>query len=156
MSANPRRPRTGSSELILPAGSDRGTRKQVVVDTVRASGLTPRQAALSVGVSASTFYEWADADPVFRGQIAEAEAIFERRMAAVIVTNAVSLRSFRAALAFLERRFPDRWGDRTRLDLTLERPSREDEIDAALTDEELQRRLRELAAEVASRFGDAP
>lgn len=107
-------------------------------------------------MSASTYYEWADADPAFRDQIAEAEAIFERRMAAVIVTNAISLRSFRAALAFLERRFPDRWGDRTRLDLKVDVPALDDRLEAELDDATLQRYALDLADEVQRRFGVKP
>jgi hypothetical protein len=140
---------SGAVRVVPPEASPE-KRKAAVVETVRRVGLSPRSAALSVGVAASTFYDWMDLDESFREQIAVAERQFERAMLLVIVSSAVKTRSWRAAMAVLERRFPDLWTPR--LNVSVEPQSLEDELDANLSDEQLEGRLRELAAAVEQRL----
>jgi hypothetical protein len=61
-------------------------------------------------VPSSTYYRFVDEDEAFRDAIAEAEAIFEKRLVASILHDGIALKSWRAKLELLSRRFPDRWG----------------------------------------------
>jgi hypothetical protein len=90
----------------------------------------------------------------FRDRVAVAERQFERSMALVVAHAAVKTKSFRAAIAFLERRFPDLWVVRQRLDLTVEDPSLEDVMAETMTDAELRDELERLADEALRRVAD--
>ncbi len=124
-------------------------RKVVTLEVIRRTGLPPRQAALSVGISSSAFYRLLDGDRDFMDAIEGATAVFARRMAASIAA-AAARGSWRAAAFWLERRLGDAYGQR--LDVKVE-ATLEDRIDAALSDDELQRHALELADEVQRRFG---
>ena len=92
-------------------------------------------------------------DPDFADRVSFAEHQFERALASVIVTAAVKLKSHRAALAFLERRFPDVWAQR--LDLRVEQRLPEEEVEAAFTPEQRRARLREIVEEGQRRLAEA-
>ena len=128
----------GASDLvrIVPPDASAETRKGAVIEAVRRVGLSPRSAALSCNVAASTFYGWMDGDEEFRDAIAVAERQFERSMLLVVVSAAVRRRSWRAAIAVLERRFSDLWTPK--LDVAVEAKSLEDDLAENLSPEELQ------------------
>lgn len=105
------------SGSLLPVDSTKAERQAAIVQCVRLFGMTGRSAALACGVGASTFYEWVDADSGFRDRIATAERGFEKAMLGVIVGSAIKHGSFRAAIAILERRFPDQYGVKASLDV---------------------------------------
>jgi hypothetical protein len=130
-------------EVIEPAPRIlRDARQEAVLKTIRQLGLTPRSAALSNSVPTSTFYLWMQ-DPAFAEKVDFAESMFERSLAAVVVSAAVKLRSHRAALAFLARRFPDRWTARVDLRVEAHVPD-EQEIEERLSPEFREQRMQEL------------
>jgi hypothetical protein len=145
MPRTPRAANGGRSRSLpaeVPAPTSAAARKAAIVEVVRKLGLHPYRAALSVGVPSTTFYRYVDDDEQFRDDLAEAEALFERRMVAAIEHDAISSKSWRAKLELLSRRFPDRWGERQKLDMTIEgfvRTGFE-----SLSDDELDARLAEL------------
>jgi hypothetical protein len=164
-------PRSGASSSVQSGLATRASpdaRKTAVLIAIRSTGLIPRQAALSCGVASSTFYFWLDEDPGFAFDVTTAEAVFERRLASVAVRSA-SQGSWASALHVLERRFPERWGQHSRVDLRVDGQSEEDraaalyqtpeDVDAAIA--ELQMRAlatmspadleAALEAEIASR-----
>ena len=145
MACTPRGASAGRARSLpadLPAPSRAADRKKAIVETVRKTGMHPYRAALSVGVPSSTYYRFVDDDEAFRDAIAEAEATFERRLVVSILSDGIALKSWRAKLELLSRRFPDRWGLREKLDLSVEGAIRTGLED--MPDDELDARLAEL------------
>ena len=139
------RDRSHPAPDTLPAPTQPEMRKKAIVEAVRKTGLHPYRAALSVGVPSSSYYRMVDDDEAFRDAIAEAESIFERRLVVSILNDGVTLKSWRAKLELLARRFPDRWGERQKLDMTIESFSKTGF--EGLSDDELDARLAELRTE---------
>jgi transposase len=85
-----------------------------------AAGSYAEPAARAAGISASTFYSWMERGQLeedgifreFREAIKRAEA--EAEISAVKVVTSAMPRSWQAAMTFLERKHPDRWGRRSR------------------------------------------
>lgn len=87
-------------------------------------------AARHGGIGSTTYHKWmrwgkrdkdADTDSIyraFRSAIKNAEADAELRAVQVILTAMPE--SWQAAMTFLERRYPSRWGRRGRLDISSE------------------------------------
>jgi hypothetical protein len=111
----------------LPPEATPEARKKAVLRLIETRGLRPRQAALAAGVGSSTYYDWLDGDREFVSAIEMSEAKFESAMVGSIVHDGLTLRSWRAKLELLERRFPDRYGQR--VDLTIDDRSSVDELD---------------------------
>jgi hypothetical protein len=124
----PRSEPSSSFQSGLTSRASPDARKAAVLAAIRTTGLIPYRAALSVGVAASTYYWWLDNDSDFVEKVAGAEAVFERRMAAIAVRSA-SQGSWQSALHVLERRFPERWGPHSRVDLRVDEPDEEDRMD---------------------------
>ncbi len=141
--------RSRSFPVKLDPRASADSRKKVIVEVIRRTGLPGRQAAMSVSVSSSAYYRLVEGDPDFRDAIDGATSVFARRMAASIAV-AAARGSWRAAAFWLERRLGDAYGQR--LDVKVE-ATLEDRFDAELTDDELQRHALELADEVQRRFG---
>lgn len=138
------------SPAKLPPRATRDTRLAAIVAVIEASGLPPRQAALSTGMSSSAWYRMAE-DPAVVEAIDEATAIFARQMAAVIARAAAGLGSWKAAQFWLERRLGE-YGPRALLTVHDERVSMEDELAETLTPEDLEAKLDSLAAEAVRRL----
>lgn len=148
--------RSGSSSALqkLPDGASPDTRKAAVLAAVRTTGLMPYRAARSIGVAASTYYYWLDNDPDFADGVEEAESVFERRLAAVMLRSA-SQGSWASALAIAERRFPERWSVRARLDLNVSGPSEEDRLERRYpSDEALDQAIAENRRDVVRNMSD--
>lgn len=88
-------------------------------------GLGHAQAARLAGISPQTFERWiAKGEEAMSGAerelvllIQAAEAQLEKELVDVMRTAATEAKDWRAAEALLKRRFPDRWGDRGRVDV---------------------------------------
>jgi len=104
-------------------------------------GVSPEVAARAAGIAASTFYLWrakgreqpdsnyAEFSEAIENAIAECEARAVR-----VITKAFPT-SWQAAMTLMERRFPDRWGRRERIDVYE------------------HERVRQEAERIAARFG---
>jgi hypothetical protein len=119
------------------------------VDVIRATGLPPRQAAMSVGISSSAYYRLAE-DPAFRDAVEQATAVFARRMGAVIAKAAASLGSWKAAAFWLERRLGE-YAATAKLDMTVSGDMTGFET---LTDEEIAERLDAVRGELLGRVAE--
>jgi hypothetical protein len=150
--------RSGASSSVQSGLATRASpdaRKAAVVTAIRSTGLIPRQAAMSCGVASSTYYFWLDEDPAFAHDVETAEAVFERRMAAVAVRSA-SQGSWQSALHVLERRFPERWGPHSRVDLRVEGPDAVDEAEAKYpTPEALEEAIADLRMQALANMTSA-
>ncbi len=124
--------------MVLPPGTSTDTRRELIVQAIRATGLPPRAAAMSVGVSSSAFYRLVQ-DPLFVDRLDEATSVFARRMAAVIARAAGGLGSWRAAAFWLERRMGDSYGPRVEVSVE----AHADDMDV-VTIEEIDSKLRDL------------
>lgn len=86
-------------------------------------GVSPEIAAVAAGVNRATYYRWQargreEQEGVFRDfcdAIERAVAECEARAARVVAKAFPS--SWQAAMTMMERRFPDRWGRRERIDI---------------------------------------
>lgn len=120
-----------------------------IVDAIR-DGSYVETAAEAGGISKATFYHWME-----RGEADEAgefsdffyavrAASAQAEIDAVRQLRAAAERSWQAAVAFLERRFPERWGRSERTDVEEIQPRIQVVWDyAAMTTDEL-RALRDL------------
>lgn len=134
--------RRGRADKLTPAVA------QQIVDAVRA-GAYLKQAAEHAGVGEATVYRWLERadDPAapekfraFRAALMRANA--DAEVGAIAVLRAAMPGDWRAALAFLKARFPDRWAERQRVEHSGPEggPIRIDRVD-----EEVERLLEEAA-----------
>jgi transposase len=108
------------------------------------AGSYAEPAARAAGISASTFYSWMERGELeedgifreFRDAIKRAEA--ETEVRAVKVVASAMPRSWQAAMTFLERKHPDRWGRRSRAEPSEQPATNQQPYDfSKLTDDEL-------------------
>ncbi len=78
-------------------------------------GLSRRAACRAAGISHTTFYEWIKAPDVL-DSVTRAEDAAQEKMERIII--AAAPKDWRAAQVYLERRRPEEWGRRQRLDHT--------------------------------------
>lgn len=83
-----------------------------------AAGNTRRAACRFAGVHHSTLYDWLKL-PTLADTVKRAEADAEFEMVAAVRRAAHDTRTWTAAAWWLERKMPDTWGKRDRLDLTM-------------------------------------
>jgi hypothetical protein len=154
MSANPPKS-SGRGARSLPSKLPRRTsadvKKRAVIEVIELTGLHPRQAAMSVGISSTSYYRLVEADPEFREALDSATAVYARRMAASVARAASALGSWKAAAWWLERRMGDVYGPKDKLAIEFDTPTLEDRIAADNTAEELDARLDLLAEEILRR-----
>jgi len=82
-----------------------------------AKGLPILQSAIACGISRTTFYRWKDERPEFEEMVNQAVAVSEARL-----LNKISdAEDWRAAAWVMERRFPDRWAKRDKVEMNLNR-----------------------------------
>ena len=113
-----------------------------IVRAIRA-GNYAEAACHSAGISSSTFYRWmtrgdaeAGAYRVFREAVLQAEA--EAEVHAVAIIRRAMTDDWRAAMAYLERRYPSRWRRHQTTELTGELRSHHAEPDfSQLSDDDL-------------------
>ncbi|HEX4952683.1 MAG TPA: hypothetical protein VF017_04725 [Thermoanaerobaculia bacterium] len=114
--------RTGRPSKLTPEVQDR------IVSAIRA-GNYAQVAAGFAGIGESTFYRWMEqgeraedgAFREFRDAVKRAE--HEAEVRAVAIIQAQMPIHWQAAMTYLERKFPTRWGRRERVDVTsAERP----------------------------------
>ena len=125
------------------SSSTTAERRAAVLAGIEA-GATRKGAAAAAGISEKTFYRWSE-QPAFRAAVREAEGRFELAMVARI-RMAATKGSWSAALALLARRLPETWGERQRVDMTVEQLPAADRIAHELTEAELERLLADVVA----------
>lgn len=142
------------AQETLKIGRPTSCTEDVILAIVRATerGLSLAAAASAAGVARATFTNWrrrgAQGEEPYAtlvARVTRARATAEERMAAVVEQAAASADdkvSLSAAQWWLERRRPERWARKDRPQLTVQT-----ENPAALSDDELQARIAELAAE---------
>lgn len=93
-----------------------------IVAMVR-DGMSPEIAAVAAGLHRSTYYDWrargrSEGEGIFSDfSDAIENAIAECEAHALRVIQRAAPKNWQAAMTLLERRFPDRWGRRDRLDV---------------------------------------
>jgi hypothetical protein len=88
-----------------------------ILDALRA-GNTRTDAALIAGLNPHTLSDWCKRFPQFSAAVEKAEAEARARMVAIVAKAAVH--TWTAAAWYLERRDPEHFGRRDRLDMTLD------------------------------------
>jgi transposase len=120
-------------------------RKKRLLDALR-DGNTRRAACMAAGIDQDTLANWAQRFSDFSEELTRAEA--EAEVALVGIIRAAAPQDWRAALTLLERRWPNEWGKRERIDVyEHERAQQEAERIAA--------RFRKPVDEVLQRAGIA-
>ncbi len=116
--------------------------QQRILDAI-ALGLTYEQAATSAGITRETFRQWRDAKLAFSAELEKAEVAGMAARLSRIQMAAVRDGAWQADAWWLERRFPDQWGRRERVDV-----NHSGSIDVSV--------LAELRTVVAQAFPDDP
>ncbi len=80
-------------------------------------GNTKRSAALGAGISEDTLQRWERDDAAFAADVRKAEAMAVLRNVQIIQLSAKT-RTWTAAAWWLERKFPDEWARRERIEHT--------------------------------------
>ena len=87
--------------------------------TSLAIGNTREDSSLAAGISPSTLRLWCHEDAALSPDVERAEAQARQRMVGVVV-KAASDGTWTAAMTFLERRDPEHWGRRERIDILMD------------------------------------
>jgi Bacteriophage Sf6, terminase small subunit-like len=112
---------------------------------VLSAGGTRRAACASVGIDHTQLYRWLETDAPFRTAVEKAEADAELRFTAIVATAAAT--NWQCACWWLERRRPDDYARRERIDVEIrqqaERLASELGLNAAELLEEAERLVRQ-------------
>lgn len=128
-----------------------------IVQAIRAGNYADA-AARSAGISPSTYYRWLErgeraasgAHREFRDAVKRAEA--DAEVHAVAIVRKAMAEDWRAAMAYLERRYPERWRRRETTELTgLEVSRAPKEADPAIELSELSDEDLELLTQIQGR-----
>jgi len=92
---------------------------QQALCAVLSGGATRRAACAHVGIDHSQFYRWLQRSATFRDAIQKAESDAELRFTTIVAQAATE--TWQAAAWWLERRRPDDFGRRDRLELDVRR-----------------------------------
>ena len=97
------------------------------------NGNTLKAAAAAEGISERTIHRWKKEKPKFEEMVDQAVAVSEARLVQKITQS----EDWRAALAILERRFPQTWSKKDQIDMHVSRSEGIQEIKAMIkqTDE---------------------
>jgi transposase len=100
----------------MPARSKYTLKRRDAICAAVATGCTYRQAALVAGISYETFNEWRKTKAQFSDALekAEAQGVLSRLMR---IQNAAREGAWQADAWWLERRQPEQWGKRDKLDV---------------------------------------
>ena len=82
-----------------------------------AKGLPMIQSAIACNISKATFYRWREEKPEFEEMVTQAVAVSEARLLNKISDS----EDWRAAAWVMERRFPDRWTKKDKVEMNLNR-----------------------------------
>ena len=93
-----------------------------------AKGNTLKAAAAAEGISERTIYRWRNEKPQFQEMVDQAVAVSEARLVQKITQS----EDWRAALAILERRFPQTWAKKDHIEMNVSRSEGLDEIKAMI------------------------
>ena len=88
------------------------------------NGNTLKASAAAVAISESTVHRWRKEKPEFEQMINQALAVSEARLVQKISQS----EDWRAALAILERRFPETWAKRDKIDMNVTRSEGIEEV----------------------------
>ena len=88
------------------------------------NGNTLKAAAAAEGVAERTFHRWKKEKPEFQEMVNQAVAVSEARLVQKITQS----EDWRAALAILERRFPESWSKREKVDMNVSRSEGIEEV----------------------------
>jgi hypothetical protein len=85
-------------------------------------GLSRGDAAQAAGIARRTLYDWMAADPAFADAVDQAESRCKRSLLGLVVAAAAKRQAntWQAAAWILERRWPSDFGQKTRLDVSLD------------------------------------
>ncbi|MDD2496476.1 MAG: helix-turn-helix domain containing protein [Tissierellia bacterium] len=95
-------------------------------------GLSNKDAAICMGISESTFYQWQIEKPEFSESLKKAE--MERKLFLITKIFDASNKSWQAAAWYLERTYPDEFGKQEKK-IEIEEPKRFDELYPRLNEE---------------------
>ena len=84
------------------------------------TGMHRSKAASAAGIHHQTLYNWIEAREDVRLQVEQAEATFIAGRLAVITTASEKPQNWTAAAWLLERRFPELYGQRQKVDITID------------------------------------
>jgi DNA-binding XRE family transcriptional regulator len=86
------------------------------------AGLTQTDAAQAAGIHRITLYRWKTEDEDFADRLAMAESTAKQTLTAVIVAAAQARlpQSWNAAAWLLERRWPDQYGPKARMEISVD------------------------------------
>lgn len=93
-------------------------REGLLLEAIRA-GATRKAAALHAGIDEATLYRWMERNASFASLLTRAEG--ESEVALVGIIRKAAELDWRAAAHLLERRWPETWGRRDRVDVTIMR-----------------------------------
>lgn len=85
-------------------------------------GMAKTKAAQAAGFNHNTVWEWMTKSPAFAAKVHQAEAECQSKMLAVVIGAAEKMlpNTWQAAAWLLERRWPDEFGQKTRLDVNID------------------------------------
>ena len=89
-----------------------------------AKGNTLKASAAAEGISERTIHRWKKEKPQFEEMVNQAVAVSEARLVQKITQS----EDWRAALAILERRFPETWTKRDKIEMNVSRSEGIDEV----------------------------
>lgn len=101
-----------------------GSPKQHILEAL-SEGASCKEAALMSSVSESTFHRWKKEDDEFAEQVETARLRAEAKIFYEMKEAIEQARDWRGYAWLLERRFPERWGARRQVDMTVTDPTRE-------------------------------
>lgn len=82
-------------------------------------GHTQKDAAELAGVDESTFYEWKKTKSKFSKSLRRAQKRYKDKLLKLLHGAATAKQDARTALEILARRYPDEWGERLKLEHTI-------------------------------------
>ncbi len=113
--------------------------------TALRAGCIEADAAGAAGVDYATMRRWKVANAQFCASVDTAK--YQAKVRAVeAITRAVQAGSWKAALEWLERRYPAEWGKRTHLDVTIRQEAERIASDFGLPIEEVQEEVERILA----------
>jgi hypothetical protein len=147
----------GGTPMVRPTALTPALQERICL-AIRA-GAPPETAAVYAGIGKSTYYAWMKrgergAGPFVEFREAIKKALAEFEVHTVAIVRQAAPQDWKAAMTLLERRFPDRWGRRDRVDHTHRLEEQVERLvrDKGL-DEEQAAKLRDFAAERLKRRG---
>lgn len=83
------------------------------------NGHTQKDAASLVGIGEKTFYRWKKEKRQFRQSLRLAHTRFKDKLLKVLLGSIAIKKDARTALEILARQYPDEWGEKLKLETTI-------------------------------------